>query len=476
MTTGRDEYLEGNRSGEDAIMREHVDPRGNLIRSCDENEVLELETALVGTLGMEYDPLQHLRPKEDPRRSPASFILECVVRLASMETRQTHECRELLAIIESRGLCRLETERLHLSACRKWVDQDFEGAHGGWRRLLKVAPRDVLAVYGIHMLEFNMGWSRRMKETMRLVADSWHAELPLSGYVKGIEAFALGENGDYEAAWACAERALHENPRDVYALHAACHVYYETGHYQKAIAWMDERRDDWADNRGMRIHIWWHYALFQFYMLDVNKVFSIFREKIRNKNNPDGYEDLDAVSLLWRLSLIGVDVHSMWQDVAQYWMPGIDQSQYWFNDVHAMMAMVSSNHDVLVRRILRHIDDNYRKLPKVATVTHTVCQSLIYFSRGDYESACETIVGVLGRVSEIGGSNAQRDLLETTAIEAALRCGRRSLARRLILNGRSLRHPSPLRDFFLNQADPHDRRVTEGTAVAHGKGVDLAPQ
>ncbi|MFL6648235.1 MAG: hypothetical protein ACJ8KO_09770 [Sulfurifustaceae bacterium] len=449
-------------------MREFIDPRGNAIRALDADEIPKLETALVGMLGMEYDPLEHLRRKEDTRRTPASFFLECVVRLASMENQQINACREILAIIEARDLCRLESEWLHFGACKKWASQDFEGAHADWRRLLGIAPRDILALYGIHMLEFNMGWSSRMKETMRLVSAAWHPGSPLFGYVKGIEAFALTENGQHEDAWIAAARALHENPRDIYAFHAACHVHYETGRYEDAILWMNDRRGDWADNRGMRIHIWWHHALFQFYMLDVEKVFCIFREKIRDKNDPDGYEDLDAVSLLWRLSLIGIDVGELWQEVAQYWMPSIDQSQYWFNDVHAMMAMVSSNHGVLIQRILRHVANNYRKVPKVAAVTKTVCQGLIDFGHHDYESAYETIIGVLGSVSEIGGSNAQRDLLEMTAIEAALRCGRKSQARRLISNGRSLRHASPLRDLYLKRADAPDHRVLQGAVATQG--------
>lgn len=204
----------------------------------------------------------------------------------------------------------------------------------------------------------------------------------------------------------------------------------------------------------MRIHIWWHHALFQFYMLDVSQVLYVFHEKIRDKNSPDGYEDLDAVSPLWRLSLIRVDVSELWQQVAQYWMPSIDQSQYWFNDIHAMMAMVSSKHDVLIERILRRVANNYRKMPQVAAVTTSICRSLIDFGRGDYERAFHTMSGVLGSISEIGGSNAQRDLLEMTAIEAALRWGNTSQARRLIMNGRSLRHPSPLRNFFLNRTNP----------------------
>lgn len=451
------------------LMCVHEDPRGIAIEAFDELEVRQLEFALVGLLGMEYDPLQHLRPKDDENRCFMSFILECIFRLSSMEGKQMACVKDLLAIVESRKLGGGESERLHLSACKKWVGQDFEGAHHDWRLRLETAPRDILALYGIHMLEFNMGWPSRMRKTMQLIAGAWKGCIPLAGYVKGMEAFALVENGESRKALSAACQALDVNPRDIYALHAAAHVHYETGNYQDGSALLDEYHMHWSGNPSMRIHVWWHYALFKLYMMDIDTVLSTFHEKIRNKNSLDGYEDLDAVSLLWRLSLIGIDVSALWQELAQYWMPGIDYSQYWFNDVHAMMAMTSSNHLVLARRILCHVDEAYGSLPRVAAVTKTVCQGLLHFGQGDYSSAFSEMASVLGKVAVIGGSNAQRDLLEMTCIEAALRSGRNAEAHHLLMSGRSLRHPSPLRDFYLDRLSADLDKKSDALCLGESK-------
>ncbi|MCI0994429.1 tetratricopeptide repeat protein [Pseudomonas sp. ICMP22404] len=428
-------------------MIEFIDSRGVPVRVQDAAEADELETALTGILGMEFDPLPLLQRREV--RCPISRLIESVVRLSSMEDRQIQQATLLLGSLDPEQLN--PRERGHLAACNHWVNQDYDLAHACWRELLVQHPRDIVALFSVHMLEFNMGWTERMRETVVAIRPFWGPAHPLYGYVRGIEAFALVENGDYDAASIAAECALAINPRDIYAIHAACHVGYERGQYAQTLKWLDDTERNWADNLCMRIHLWWHHALFNLYMQRPDAVLQTFHQKIRIKNDPDGYEDLDAVSLLWRLSLTGVDVSELWQEVAQYWMPSIDQSQYWFNDVHSIMAMASSNHQVLVQRILRRIDATYAKVPMIANVTRTVCRGLIAFQQEDYDSALELLSKILPAVRAIGGSNAQRDLLELTTIEAAIRARQFDRARQLIQQGRSLRHPSPFRTFFVDR-------------------------
>lgn len=439
-------------------MIEFIDPRGVPVRVQDAAEADELENALTGILGMEFDPLPLLQQREV--RCPVSRLIECAARLSSMEDRQIHQAKGLLDSLAHEELD--QREQGHLAACNHWVNQDYELAHGCWRELLTRHPRDVVALFSVHMLEFNMGWTERMRETLVSVTPYWGPSHPQYGYVRGIEAFALVENGDYDTASIAAECALAINPRDIYAIHAACHVGYERGHYAQTLKWLDDTQSNWATNPCMRIHLWWHHALFNLYMQRPEDVLHTFHQKIRIKNDPDGYEDLDAVSLLWRLSLTGVDVSELWQEVAQHWMPSIDQSQYWFNDVHSIMAMASSNHQVLVQRILRRIDATYGKVPEVATVTRTVCQGLVAFQQGDYAAAYDLLSNILPAVRAIGGSNAQRDLLELTTIEAAIRARKFDQAEQLIECGRSLRHPSPFRTFFvdrLRDQEPIHRRA-----------------
>ena len=55
-----------------------------------------------------------------------------------------------------------------------------------------------------------------------------------------------------------------------------------------------------------------------------------------------------------------------------------------------------------------------------------VCRSLAHFGAGRYEQALAELLPVRTRVHEFGGSHAQRDAVERTLLEAAIRAGRRT--------------------------------------------------
>jgi hypothetical protein len=72
-----------------------------------------------------------------------------------------------------------------------------------------------------------------------------------------------------------------------------------------------------------------------------------------------------------------------------------------------------------------------------------VCLSLEAFARGAYEECIERLLPVRHAAVRFGGSNAQRDVLSLTLLEAALRAGRASLARALASERARLRPSNP---------------------------------
>jgi hypothetical protein len=77
-------------------------------------------------------------------------------------------------------------------------------------------------------------------------------------------------------------------------------------------------------------------------------------------------------------------------------------------------------------------------------VVPAICRALVAFAREDYTSCVRTLGPVLGEVVRIGGSHAQRELIEDTYIVALMRSGELPRARAL-LDARLHRRPS-LRD------------------------------
>ena len=61
-----------------------------------------------------------------------------------------------------------------------------------------------------------------------------------------------------------------------------------------------------------------------------------------------------------------------------------------------------------------------------------VCRSLVAFGNGDYAQVLDELWPVRTRLHEFGGSHAQRDAVERTLLEAAIRAKRSDIARALV--------------------------------------------
>jgi hypothetical protein len=77
-----------------------------------------------------------------------------------------------------------------------------------------------------------------------------------------------------------------------------------------------------------------------------------------------------------------------------------------------------------------------------ARVGLPVCRSLVSFATGDYAGTLEDLLPIRGWLHEFGGSHAQRDVVERTLLEAAIRAGRVDLARALVSERISVRETS----------------------------------
>jgi hypothetical protein len=78
-----------------------------------------------------------------------------------------------------------------------------------------------------------------------------------------------------------------------------------------------------------------------------------------------------------------------------------------------------------------------------AEVGIPVCQALVDFGRGDHAAVIEGLLPIRGRLAEFGGSHAQRDAVQRTLVESALRSGRVDLARALLSERLGVRPGSP---------------------------------
>src|SRR3546814_18989297 len=77
---------------------------------------------------------------------------------------------------------------------------------------------------------------------------AWDAGVPGYGYVRGLQAFALEETGNYSAAEVAGRDAISRNAGDVWAAHAVAHVMEMQDRPQAGVDWVAGLRSE--EGRG----------------------------------------------------------------------------------------------------------------------------------------------------------------------------------------------------------------------------------
>lgn len=341
-----------------------------------------------------------------------------------------------------------ERERLHIAACRAWLNGEWERATEAWGRASTEYPYDLLALQFAHLGDFYLGHSHLLRDRVARVLPHWNRNIPGYGFVKGMYAFGLEESGELTKAEEHGREAVALNSQDGWAAHAVTHVMEMQGRANEGADYLTASADGWAPNSMFAFHLWWHQALFLIEANDVNSALKLFDEELSANEFGQSLELIDGSSLLWRLSLLGHDVGNRWADIADKWEARVDDAYYAFNDVHAMIAFIGAGRTDLQSRLIetakRATTGNGTNAMMSREVGVPTCEGFAAFGRGDYAQAIERLMPVRGKASRMGGSYAQRDLYSWTLTEAAIRLGNRALADALVAERLSWKPESPI--------------------------------
>jgi len=335
-------------------------------------------------------------------------------------------------------------EQNHLAAAKAWARGAFSQAILGWETILADHPTDALALRLVQDAYFFLGRSAAIRDCAERVLPAWDRNNPLAGFVLGLYAFGLEETGDLKRAEDFGREALARDPRDAWATHALAHVMETANRHEEGVAFLKSTRADWAHAHFMAHHNGWHLALFLIEQGRFDEVLADYDRFTAPKLADDATLDrIDAASLLWRLELAGVDVGDRWALVASTWMAHVDDHLLAFNDLHCAFAAARSPDPDHVTRLRQSLDEYERTgLGDNRQVTSEIggplVEGVLAFAAGDYERAVESILPVREDWVRIGGSHAQRDVINLMVIAAAERSGQLGLARDLIgARGRS---------------------------------------
>jgi hypothetical protein len=279
-------------------------------------------------------------------------------------------------------------ERSFLNAVTARVD---EGSATALLAHIREYPLDALAV-SVAIPTVAFGGLTSGSETAELVeslapsygGDWWYA---------GQLAFVRQDQERWSEAEQLSSYALSLEPSSGHAVHARAHVFYETGLHVEGLRWLD----GWINERGPqanhRAHFSWHAALHELMMGDTDAV----RQRYLTQLAPPGVSGsrvlVDSGAMLWRCRMTGA----------------------W----------------------LSHPDPVFRN------VVAPLCSGLAAVVGGDWGTPLLILEAIPSRLQALGGSAAQRDVVEETLVYALSVSGRGEDAASL-LDLRLNRRPSPL--------------------------------
>ncbi|MGQ0686326.1 tetratricopeptide repeat protein [Bradyrhizobium sp.] len=258
--------------------------------------------------------------------------------------------------------------------------------------------------------------------------------------------WALTENNDVKRGRAMTERSFAIREANANAVHALLHAMFEDGSVEDADALVDRWIGTYDRAGILHGHIRWHQALGALEYGDAARALNIYAEVLQPSvtQAPPLNAITDGASLLWRLQAYGHPVpDGLWSEADASAQRAFPRSSIPFADAHMALFAAATRNQAALEERLAVIEKRLAegKLP-AGPVVPTLFRAMSAFAEGDYRGCVTQLSPVLDEVVRIGGSHAQRTLIEDTFIVALMRSGDLSRARAM-LDARLHRRPSP---------------------------------
>ena len=311
-----------------------------------------------------------------------------------------------------------ERERSHVAAVTAHVTGDSRPLVGHLARyptdalLLSVAV-PTIAFAGVTTVPQD-AW-KIVERCVPAYGDDW--------WFTGLLAFMRQEQGRFDEAMELACISLDVEPGAGHSAHARAHAHYETGDHAGGLAWMGS----WISGDGAGVaslsHFSWHAAMHELSLGDLAAVRRRYETELRPTPEMGCRSLVDSGSLLWRWTL--TPGSSSVPDMAEV-LTVVDDTLLTtpvspFMAMHAAVALCAADVDGLAG-LARWCAS--RPEPVHTEVTAPLARALLRLVKGDASGCADDLGALAPQLWRLGGSDAQREVVEETRICALVRAGR----------------------------------------------------
>ena len=375
---------------------------------------------------------------EDP-----SFALAHAGRARALQLRgRGREAADAMAEARASADGCSEREAGHLNVLGLLIDGNGPGAYAAILTHLGDWPRDAMiaqpccGVFGLIGFSGRAGReAEQLAFTDRLAphyGDDW--------WFLAQHGFSQVESGQVAEAERMLERALAGNPRNANAAHIRAHVHYEAGEREVGLERLDAWRRDYEREAQLSCHIAWHVAIWRSETGDMEEAWRVFEADVAPGGawGPPINVLTDSAAFVLRAGLAGGAVpEGVWERLSDYAAEFFPNPGIAFADVHAALAHAMAGRGDALARIAE------AAAGPAGDMVSGVAEAFDAYARSDWEDAIALLAPWMATHERVGGSRAQRDLLEFSLLGALLRSGRTEEARRLLILRRPVHAPAP---------------------------------
>jgi uncharacterized NAD(P)/FAD-binding protein YdhS len=309
-------------------------------------------------------------------------------------------------------------------------------------RHIKAYPRDALAV-NVAVPTISFGGITSDSETWALVESLRHDYGDDWWYLSQL-AFVRQDQGRWHDADVLSARALTLEPASGHAVHARTHVFYETAEHTAGLEWLNDWIGTWGDASDGRVHFTWHAALHELMLGDDAAVRRRYDRDLAPPAVAGPRALVDSASLLWRCEITrNWNARDGATEVLGVCPPDmLTRPATSFAAMHAAIALAAAKDEEKLRALsayaAAHDSDIFRR------VIVPLCDGLANVVAQRWAAAVKDLAMVRPHVERLGGSAAQREVIEDTFVHALASAGRHQEAAEVLTARLDRRPPSPL--------------------------------
>jgi hypothetical protein len=242
-------------------------------------------------------------------------------------------------------------------------------------------------------------------------------------------AFAQIESGQTARAEAGIEQSLSINPRSAQGAHIRAHLYYENGDSAAGFDYLADWQQEYPRDGLLHCHVAWHVALWALELGDEKMMWRIIETAIKPGAgvSPPLNVVTDTTAILFRATLAGVVVAPRrWQEVSDFASAHFPEPGLAFADVHAALAHAQAGNHNAVAKIIAEARGS------AGDLVSTIARGFQAMATGNWAAANDHLTSAMADHNRIGGSRAQRDLIEFALASILLQLGRKEQAQAII--------------------------------------------